>query len=216
MIINLLLSACGIMVLLPTSGAIQSTMHERMSDRVERINSYYDEEFNGKVRIRMVEVCKLLRGLHDAMETAGGQGVVVFSKDQIANFVNRLSTCNEDENVESFIARVGRPTFRFKRFLDDEKRAQGECLRYYIFKKSFDIVDDRVDKHVSFYFDSSGKFEFALASDNLFCLQTGFHIGIDCAEPSRKILPIRPPLPPPCGRIKKVRCAEQNPAELTK
>ena len=73
MINNLLSFICVIMVMLPAGGAIQRTMHERISDRVERINSYYDEEFNGKVRIRMSEVCKLLRGLHDAMGIAGGQ-----------------------------------------------------------------------------------------------------------------------------------------------
>lgn len=193
MINNLLSFICVIMVMLPAGGAIQRTMHERISDRVERINSYYDEEFNGKVRIRMSEVCKLLRGLHDAMGIAGEQGVIVLSKGQVANLVERLSTCNEDENIEKFIERAGCPTFRFKRFMNDEARTRGECLRYYIFKKSFNIVDDRVDKNVSLYFDSCGKFEFALASDNLLCFRDGFHAREGCVGSVRKATTDRTP-----------------------
>ncbi len=208
MIINSIVCVCVIMVMLPTSGAIHRTMHERMSDRVERMNSYYDEEFNGKVRIRMSEVCKLLRVLHDAMGIAGERGVVVLSKEQVADFIKRLSTCNEGDNVEKFIERIGRPTFRFKRFMDDEAHARGECLRYYIFKKSFDIVDDLVDKNVSLYFNSSGKFEFALVSDNLFYFQAGFQIGMDCTELVQNL--------PPVAESNKVRRAERNSAELTK
>ena len=193
MINNLLSFICVIMVMLPAGGAIQRTMHERISDRVERINSYYDEEFNGKVRIRMSEVCKLLRGLHDAMGIAGEQGVIVLSKGQVANLVERLGTCNEDENIEKFIERAGCPTFRFKRFMNDEARTRGECLRYYIFKKSFDVVDDRVDKNVSLYFDSCGKFEFALVSDNLLCFRNGFHAREGCTGSVRNAAADRTP-----------------------